>query len=752
MHGRKLFSTGPVAAIVAVVALVGGCREASTGPSGSSAASFAAAMKLVSGNAQVGQIGAALGQQLTVRIVDAGGVPVQGAAVNFAARSGGGTVSPASGTSDAAGLVTTSWTLGTALGPQTAVATLAASYVTDSTVFSATATPGPGTGFVAVSGNNQISVAGRALALPLVVKITDSFGNNVPGIQVTWTAGSLSGSVSPSIDSTKSDGTASASWTLGNTATTQTVSASVAGLTPILFSAVASADTAHVILTVVGGTGQVAGITSLLPTALSVRLSDQFGNPIVGDVVTWTDSIAGGGKVSLANSATDVTGTATTNWTLGGRAGGQFLRAKEGFKGLTASFNATANVAFSDVFAGNFMACGIAAANNLTYCWGVGDGGQLGKGTLTNASAPTTPVATTSDTVNGPFLQIRQISGGSDGFCALTIDRRLYCWGRTIGVSTVTSPVATLEPIVTGSSNQQILPNFIAMGSQQVCLIDLTGTAFCTGTDLHGELGDASGGVSPALGTYPFVANAPAQGFATLAAGQAHGCGMPRFNLSDPTSQIPLCWGLNTSGQVGDGTTSGSLGVQTPVQVTPPGGIKFDSLTLTAGAQHTCAIEAASSTTPGQAWCWGGNGAGQLGSGAMGPGVIATTPQAVVGGTTFTRIYAGAYHTCAISTTGDAWCWGRNDYGQLGGGTAPLPYGTGTVTPVMVVGGLSFRSLSVGELYTCGVTGSVSGSAGPSTSAGTVYCWGDNLFGQIGNGTTANNQPVLNPSKVLYQP
>ena len=496
MHGRKLFSTGPVAAILAAVALVGGCREATTGPSDPHSATFAAAMQLVSGNTQTGQIGAALAQLLTVKVVDAGGAPVQGATVHFAARTGGGTISPAAGTSDASGLVTAIWTLGTTLGAQKAVATLSASFVNDSATFNATATPGPGTGFAAVSGNNQLSIAGKTLALPVVVKVTDSYGNNVSGIQVTWTPGSLSGSVTPPTDTTGSDGTASTSWTLGNTATTQALSASVAGLPPIVFSAVASADTAHVMLTIMSGASQVGTVSGALGSSLSLRLTDEYGNPIVGDLVTWTDSVAGGGTVSTRQSPTDATGTAATNWTLGSRAGGQLVRAREAVHGLTASFTATASVAFSDVFAGNFMACGIAASNNQTYCWGVGDGGQLGKGTSSNTSAPTTPVATSSDTANGPFLQIRQLSGGSDGFCALTIDRRLYCWGRTIGVTAVTTSVATLEPIVTGGTNQQILPNFMAMGEQHVCLLDLAGLGFCTGSDLHGELGDNSGGIS----------------------------------------------------------------------------------------------------------------------------------------------------------------------------------------------------------------------------------------------------------------
>ena len=132
---------------------------------------------------------------------------------------------------------------------------------------------------------------------------------------------------------------------------------------------------------------------------------------------------------------------------------------------------------------------------------------------------------------------------------------------------------------------------------------------------------------------------------------------------------------------------------------------------------------------------------------------IDSVPTKVVApaGVSFARIFAGTSHTCAISTTGSAYCWGRDDYGQLGDGLQ-LPYGTGNATPVPVQGGLQFRSLSLGELYTCGVVGSLTAPLGPSTTAGAVYCWGDNLFGQIGNGTAANNAPVLSPSKVLYQP
>jgi len=228
---------------------------------------------------------------------------------------------------------------------------------------------------------------------------------------------------------------------------------------------------------------------------------------------------------------------------------------------------------------------------------------------------------------------------------------------------------------------------------------------------------------------------------------------MPRFNPLDSLSRVPRCWGLNTSGQVGRGRTDASFGgVVLPTKILPrPAGALFDSLGITAGAQHSCAIEASNSAvTPGQAWCWGANGSGQLGTGEA-LTVIDSFPTKVAaaagGAVAFAKIYAGTYHTCGISTGGAAYCWGRNDFGQLGNGTTTL-----SSIPVAVGGGLSFRSLSVGELYTCGVTGNLTDNTGVSAAPGTIYCWGNNLFGQIGNGTTSNTIGVTAPTKVSAQP
>jgi alpha-tubulin suppressor-like RCC1 family protein len=148
-----------------------------------------------------------------------------------------------------------------------------------------------------------------------------------------------------------------------------------------------------------------------------------------------------------------------------------------------------------------------------------------------------------------------------------------------------------------------------------------------------------------------------------------------------------------------------------PTPAAVVGGLTF--ATVSAGWQHACGV-----TISGAAYCWGDNQSGELCNGFT---RCAATPVAVAGGLTFATVGAGADYTCGLTTSGIAYCWGSNFYSQLGSGTtANSPCSvdwSGTrfcTTPVAVAGGLTFASISVGGIHTCGVT-----------TAGAAYCWGN---------------------------
>ena len=152
-----------------------------------------------------------------------------------------------------------------------------------------------------------------------------------------------------------------------------------------------------------------------------------------------------------------------------------------------------------------------------------------------------------------------------------------------------------------------------------------------------------------------------------------------------------------------------SGGVITPTAV--PGGQTFTSLST--GEGHTCAL-----TASGSIWCWGLNNFGQLGNESA--GFRESAPVQVSGGLTFTAVVAGAEFSCALTSAGVAYCWGDNRFGQLGSGDA-----ASRAVPRPVAGGLHFVALAAGLFHACGLT-----------SSGNAWCWGKNSSGELGDGTT----------------
>jgi alpha-tubulin suppressor-like RCC1 family protein len=124
-------------------------------------------------------------------------------------------------------------------------------------------------------------------------------------------------------------------------------------------------------------------------------------------------------------------------------------------------------------------------------------------------------------------------------------------------------------------------------------------------------------------------------------------------------------------------------------------------------------------TTGAAAYCWGANDEGELGIGSAISS--SSTPLAVAGGLTYMGISVGEGYACGVATGGAAYCWGWNQQGQLGDGTT-----IERSSPTPVAGGLKFVAVGAGEVQSCGLT-----------VGGAAYCWGNDWFGQLGDGRTA---------------
>ena len=189
-------------------------------------------------------------------------------------------------------------------------------------------------------------------------------------------------------------------------------------------------------------------------------------------------------------------------------------------------------------------------------------------------------------------------------------------------------------------------------------------------------------------------------GNAALALGDRHACRAVESGT--------YCWGMGGDGQLGIGTTPE---ISSPVRV--PDAPEF--ISLTAGSLHTCGL-----ASDGMAWCWGRNADGQLGiaegaGSACGAFACAAVPTPVAGGIRFRSLSAGAFHTCGLDTGGIAWCWGRNDVGQLG--TREDGDSCDGIRcarqPVPVAGGHRFEQISAAMLHVCAIE-----------TGGTLQCWG----------------------------
>jgi adhesin/invasin len=323
-----------------------------------------AKVAVVAGNQQSGRVGEKLADPVVVEVTDRDSRPVAGASVEVQL----GDVLDTVRTGDD-GRASAELALGSTIGQTTGRVRVVAPEgpAPVQTTFTAIALSASANELVSVSGDSQSAAAGTALAEPLVVSVTDAFGNPVSGVEVTWTAVG-GGSVSDATTTTDDQGRTSVTRTLGPAAGAQSTTASAEGLagSPVTFSHTATAGSASGVQPI-SGDGQRAPPGTTLPDPIVVGVADADGNPVSGAAVTWVIT-AGGGSVTPTTSVTDAAGHASTSWTLGASVGPNTVDAVVSGVG-TAHFTATAE-------AGSAAAVRIVSGNNQSGQAGT----QLGAG------------------------------------------------------------------------------------------------------------------------------------------------------------------------------------------------------------------------------------------------------------------------------------------------------------------------------------------------------------------------------------
>jgi adhesin/invasin len=341
------------------------------------AAGAPASMAVNAGDAQTATAGSAVATAPSVRVTDGSGNPVSGVSVTFAVATGGGSVTGATQTTDAAGIATVgSWTLGTTAGANTLTATAGSLSAT----FTATGTAGAAANIAKTAGDAQTASVGSAVATAPSVTITDQYGNPVSGVSVTFAA-SGNGSVTGTPATTNASGVATVgSWTLATTVGANTLSATAGALSTSFTATGTVGAPANIAKT--AGDGQTATVGSAVATAPSVTITDQYGNAVPGVSVTFAAS--GNGSVTGSPATTNASGVATVgSWTLTTTVGANTLTATAG--SLSASFTATGTVG---------------AAANITKTAGAGQTATAG------SAVATAPSVTITDQYGNPVAGV----------------------------------------------------------------------------------------------------------------------------------------------------------------------------------------------------------------------------------------------------------------------------------------------------------------------------------------------------------
>lgn len=404
----------------------------------------------------------------------------------------------------------------------------------------------------------------------------------------------------------------------------------------------------------------------------------------------------------------------------------------------------------SNISASGTHRCAIKDAS--LYCWDENTYGQTGQ-----AIVGTVPKVTNPTIVSGLLASPFSVAVGLEHTCVVLTDTRVQCWGLNRMGQLGNGEIGQLNPLPQAVISLNSSAVDIASGYDHTCVVLNSGSISCWGQNDDGQLGIGNSN-DRAL---PAKIQSSSTNYKSVVSRSAHTCALL-------TDGIVKCWGNNTYGQLGDGST---LKRDAPVNVL---GLSRPIQQIAAGAAHTCALN-----DLGAVQCWGVNSSGELGADT--PGFLSTSPLTVTYlASGVAALSAGYGHTCALMDSGEVNCWGRNQHGQLGDGST-----TSSSVPIQVIGlEDNVKAIVSGESHTCALldTGAVKCwgyHGGYVLASGTnetiittpvdvanlndrvqslfaglyhtcalyvtnnVACWGSNTNGQLGDGTRINrNSPV----------
>lgn len=332
-------------------------------------------------------------------------------------------------------------------------------------------------------------------------------------------------------------------------------------------------------------------------------------------------------------------------------------------------------VTFTAIDGGGLHTCAVATDGQM-WCWGLGDGGALGRAGAagTNAPAP----------VDGD-TRFETVSAGDTRTCGIATDDTAWCWGSgALGVAATPSSEVPLE--VAGDHAWRHL----SVGLSHSCGVTIGGELRCWGVDQIGELGEAGTSEEPAIAQ-------PGADFTIALAGRIATC-------AQRTGET-LCFGDNRQGQLGRGNRD---------YLPQPATVELERPVVAGetGYEFTCLLD-----DVGVVWCMGHDDTGQCGDGVIDDAWIGAPVQNVTG--TISILSSTDDHTCALNEEGRLWCWGSNAFGELGVGDH---VDRGTPVELLAPNGMPWSAVSAGDMHTCAIADT------------RLYCWGADGSGQVGNG------------------